>query len=192
MPSLFTTQTSAEKPLLTHELLEKYSALAEKTPNSSAQEVMTSALVGCGESLPIRQEVVDRLLMEAHEYAKASASKSKGNPSQGGGGKRTFGSEYLRWANELKVDELLLIILEYRYAEACEYYCRTHVTVVDKVVELGLKSRWLNTLSHLEASVIGGGGELGNSKADDSAFDLENASASQEDSIARTLKAMRF
>ncbi len=190
MPSLFTTQSSAQSPLLTHELLEKYSALAEKTPDASAQEVMTSALVACGERLPIRQEVVDRLLGEAHEYA-ASRPPATGEGSPGGR-KRTFGSEYLKWANELKVDELLLIILEYRYVEACEYYCRTHVSVVDKVVELGLKSRWMSTMSRLEASILGGGGELGDAKSSDPSFDLENASASQEESIARTLKAMRF
>ena len=191
MPSLFTTQSSAQSPLLTHELLEKYSALAEKTPDASAQEVMTSALVACGERLPIRQEVIDRLLDEAQEYAKGRTSAEKGAGPQGGG-KRTFGSEYLKWANELKVDELLLIILEYRYVEACEYYCRTHVSVVDKVVELGLKSRWMSTMSRLEASILGGGGELGDAKSSDPSFDLENASASQEESIARTLKAMRF
>ena len=191
MPSLFAAHLFAEKPLLTHDLLEKYSALAVEAPDSDARAVMTSALVGCGESLPIPQEVVDRLLTEAREYAESRPSASRGGPSSAGG-KRTFGSEYLKWANELKVDELLLIILEYRYAEAYEYYCRVHVTVADKVVELGLKSRWLEIMSRLEASILGGGGELGSSKSDGADFDLENASASQEESIARTLKALRF
>ena len=173
---------------LTYLLLHTFIDIAEKRQDLSVIEVAEVCLTSCGVEKFSPEDVaviVEKISFHIENSSSKSSPKKTPKKSKG----KNFGEDYHEWLKELKIDQQLLIISDYNYSKAKEYYTKVPIDVVDSMLELRFKSDWLEKQAMLEACVVGFGGSLGNSAP---AQELSMDSQESAKALATAAKQMGF
>lgn len=173
--------------------LETISALAEKMQESTVEEVLVAALIRLGfkkgelTSEEI-QSICDRLAeIKSHDEAIASKSAGGRDPSSGGG-KKSFGQDYVKHMSKLGTAEKCLVTCGYDVDAARRMYCEVDKLIADAAITTYFENRWQELKTGFEACVFGFGGNM------DGAADADHDMTSEEGmkSAAHALRSMGF
>lgn len=168
------------------ELLER--SIEQAGGNTDVEVFIPPVLKKLGYKPPYSQDSILQLLEDLNTMRKEKVEKqSNASTPKSSGGKKTYGQDFFKWVDEVKIDGALLIAMQYDYEKAERAYKTLPYQVIDKIVDLNFKQIWYSMSNYYEAIVLGMGGSLGNEKVDHGTG--ENTSL---EDMAKSLKSMGF
>ena len=189
METIFTQKRS--EYVVTYYLVELLDRSIEQAgEGADVEQVLPPVLKKLGYKPPYTETAVMQLLQDLKAMEKAKVEQASRSPKKAKSPKRSYGHDFFKWMEEVKVDGALLMALQYDYEKAEKAYKTLPYQVVDKIIDLKFKQVWHQMQSQFESVVLGMGGSMGSSsEVIDHAAGEENVSL---DDMAKGLKALGF
>lgn len=159
MESVFYRYGFKKRFPVTYLFLELFAkSLENSESDADISEVLLPVLSALGYQPPFKEELLIGILKDLEELQKTKEEKSGGSAKKSG--KRSFGSEFLKWYTSLDTDQSLLLVTNFNYDAAYDLYSKVPAFLVDKIIETKLGYEWNKAEKDFEAVVFGMGGSI--------------------------------
>lgn len=189
MESVFYRYGFKKRFPVTYLFLELFSKSLENS-ESEAQvaDVLLPVLSALGYEPPHEESMLIEILKDLDELQTIKKEKSSGPNKKSG--KRSFGTEFLKWYTSLDTDQALLMMTNFNYEAAYNLYSKVPALLVDKMIETKLGYEWNSAEKDFEAVVFGMGGSIKGGSDSDKTFDNKTETGSK--AMENQLKKLGF
>lgn len=189
MESVFYKYGYKKRFPVTYLFLELFAKSVENSdPESDVTEVLIPVLTAMGHKPPFEEDMLIQILQDMDDYRKKKEETPDKKPASGG--KRQFGSEFIKWFGKLDADQTLLMLADWDFEKAYKLYAETPVQIVEKMISTKVEYEWTLAEKDFESVVFGMGGSFkGGGSPDDKTFEIPK---SEKDNRARESELKRL